>query len=65
MIGGDPKGVVMAVVKYVSWQEDGLWMGYLQEFPDYWTQGESEADLREHLADLYADLSGGRVPGAR
>ena len=52
----------MTVVKFVSWQEDGYWLGYLQDYPDYWTQGTSEADLRDHLADLYADLSGKTAP---
>jgi hypothetical protein len=31
-------------------------MGYLEGFPDYWTQGESEMELKENLADLYQDL---------
>ncbi len=55
----------MQTVKYVYWEEAGGWLGYLQDFPDYWTQGESLEDLQEHLRDLYADLSGGRVPGIR
>ena len=55
----------MTTVKYVSWEEDGGWLGYLQDFPDYWTQGETLEDLQEHLRDLYADLSGGQVPGIR
>ena len=55
----------MRKVKYVFWEEDGSWLGYLEDFPDYWTQGESLADLQEHLRDLYADLSGGQVPGIR
>ena len=31
----------------------------------HWQEGESLADLVEHLKDLYLDLSGGHVPGAR
>ena len=38
-----------------------MWLGYLEEFPDYWTQGESLADLQEHLKDLYNDLTAGTV----
>ncbi len=52
-------------VKYVYWQEDETWLGYLEEFPDYWTQGESLEDLLDHLRDLFADLSGGHIPGVR
>lgn len=55
----------MPVVKIVIWQEDDAWLGYLQEFPDYWTQGDSLDGVREHLKDLYKDLSGGLIPGAR
>ena len=51
--------------KYVYWQDDGMWLGYLEEYPDYWTQGESEAELRENLVDLYKDLSGGNIPNVR
>jgi predicted RNase H-like HicB family nuclease len=43
----------MRTVKYVYWQEDDAWLGYLEEYPDYWTQGETLDDLIEHLKDLY------------
>ena len=55
----------MQTVKIVYWQEDDAWIGYLQEYPDYWTQGESLDDLREHLRDLYRDLVSGQIPGIR
>ena len=29
-----------------------MWLGYLEEYPDYWTQGESEQELRANLADI-------------
>ncbi len=55
----------MQTVKYVHWQEEDAWLGYLQDYPDYWTQGETLDDLLEHLKDLYLDLAGGHVPGTR
>ena len=55
----------MHSVKYVHWQEGNWWLGYLEEYPDYWTQGETLQDLVEHLKDLYLDLSSGLIPGAR
>ena len=55
----------MQVVKIVVWEEDNAWIGYFQEYPDYWTQGDSLDDLKAHLKDLYADLSAGVIPGAR
>ena len=47
--------------KYIYWQDQGLWLGYLQDYPDYWTQGESLEDLQSHLRDLYRDLTKGEV----
>ncbi|MBI1918446.1 MAG: type II toxin-antitoxin system HicB family antitoxin [Planctomycetes bacterium] len=55
----------MQTVKYVYWEEDGGWLGYLQDYPDYWTQGETLDDLVEHLKDLYLDLTSGQIPGIR
>lgn len=55
----------MQVVKIVVWQEEETWIGYLQEYPDYWTQGASIEDLKDHLKDLHADLSSGVIPGVR
>jgi predicted RNase H-like HicB family nuclease len=52
-------------INIVYWEEDGAWLGYLQEYPDYWTQGESLSDLEAHLRDLYADITGGQISGIR
>lgn len=52
-------------VRYVHWREDDMWLGYLEEFPDYWTQGVSLDDLQEHLRDLYKDLTSGVIPNVR
>jgi len=55
----------MKTVKYVYWQDDDGWLGYLQDYPDYWTQGDSLDDLIEHLKDLYLDATSGQLPGLR
>ena len=55
----------MDSTKYIYWQDQGLWLGYLQDYPDYWTQGQSLEDLQSHLRDLYQDLTSGEIPGAR
>lgn len=55
----------MQKVNFVYWEEEGGWLGYLQEYPDYWTQGETLEDLEEHLRDLYKDLTSGEIPGIR
>ena len=55
----------MQTIKYVYWQDGDAWLGYLQDYPDYWTQGESLDDLIEHLTDLYRDVTSGELPGVR
>ena len=55
----------MQTVGFTYWQEGEYWLGHLDEFPDYMTQGENLEDLREHLLDLYRDLSSGVIPGVR
>jgi predicted RNase H-like HicB family nuclease len=51
--------------KYVYWQDDDLWLGYLEEYPDYWTQGETEEELKENLLDIYQELTGGIILNIR
>jgi hypothetical protein len=41
----------------VVWEEEGAWLGHLRAHPDYWTQGETLADLYDHLEDLRIELS--------
>ena len=55
----------METVKFVYWRDEDAWIGYLQDYPDYWTQGESLSDLQEHLRDLYADFTAGTIPCIR
>lgn len=55
----------MQAVKFVHWQEQGFWLGYLQDYPDYLTQAETLEELRDNLQDLYLDLMSGAIPGIR
>lgn len=55
----------MKCVGYVHWQDGDMWLGYLEEFPDYMTQGESVAELEENLRDIYDDLTNGKIPSVR
>ena len=55
----------MQKVKYVYWQEDDAWLGYLEEYPDYYTQGESLDELIDRLKELYRDLTSTQIPGVR
>ncbi len=57
--------LLMQSIRYVYWQDGDAWLGHLEEYPDYLTQGESLSDLEIHLRDLHKDLSGGVVPSVR
>jgi len=67
LASGRGDGIVSAMdsTKYIYWQDQDLWLGYLQDYPDYWTQGQSLEDLEFHLRDLYQNLTSGEVPGVR
>ena len=57
--------MVMRSIRYVFWQDGDMWLGYLEDYPDYMTQGETTEELQENLKDLYDDLTGGHIPGVR
>lgn len=58
--------IVVQVVKIVYWQEDdGVWLGYLENHPDYMTQGDTLAELKENLRDIYEDIYTGLIPHVR
>lgn len=48
----------MPDLRFVHWREDDAWLGYLEDYPDQWTQGATYEDLLEHLRDLHLDPSG-------
>jgi predicted RNase H-like HicB family nuclease len=51
--------------KYIYWQDENMWLGYLEEYPDYWTQGNSEEELQLNLVDIFKDLTSGAIPNVR
>jgi predicted RNase H-like HicB family nuclease len=55
----------MKSIGYVHWQDGDMWLGYLEEFPDYMTQGQAVAELEENLRDIYEDLAGGKISCVR
>ncbi len=51
---------------FTYWREpDGVLLGYLNAYPDHWTQGNNLEDLKEHLLDLYREFSKEDLPGIR
>ncbi len=51
---------------FTYWREpDGSYLGYLNEYPDHWTQGCDLDDLKVHLLDLYREFAPEDLPGIR
>jgi predicted RNase H-like HicB family nuclease len=42
---------------YTYWAaEEGGLLGFINQYPDYWTQGETREELESMLESLYEDL---------
>ena len=55
----------MQTMRYVHWQDGDMWLGYLEKYPDYMTQGETLDALQLNLRDIYQELTSGNIPGVR
>jgi len=52
----------METKKFIYYQEEDMFVGWLEEYPDYRTQGETMQELEENLIDIYKDLAFGHIP---
>ncbi len=52
----------MKTVQYTFWQDSDFFIGYLNEYPDYETQGFSKEEVLENLKDLLKDIESGEIP---
>jgi predicted RNase H-like HicB family nuclease len=44
-------------LSYTYWgAKEGGYIGFLNQYPDYWTQGNSIEELEKMLASLYGDI---------
>lgn len=48
----------MHSTKYILWEEEGRWRGYLKDYPDQVEQGKSFEELQAKLRRLQRDLNG-------
>ena len=51
-------------MKIVYQKKDNCFIGHIQEYPDYESQGETLDELKINLLDIYNDISNGLVPDA-
>jgi hypothetical protein len=64
-LGVGPKSIrsqKMESKKFIYYKDGDMWIGWLEEYPDYRTQGETLEELEDNLRDIYADLSSDAVP---
>jgi predicted RNase H-like HicB family nuclease len=55
----------MRTVKFTSWKDETFFIGFLNEYPDYETQGNTKEELIENLQDLLKDIESGEIPYIR
>ncbi len=55
----------METLKFVYYKEGRWWVGWLEDYPDYRTQGATLDELRENLRDICSDIEGGKVAHAQ
>jgi predicted RNase H-like HicB family nuclease len=56
----------MRTVRIVYWEEpDGMWLGHLEDHPEYMTQGETLDELKENLKDILKDIDERAIPFLR
>jgi len=49
----------------IIYKKKGRWfIGHIQEYPDYESQGETIEELKTNLLEIYHDISVGLVPDA-
>ena len=55
----------MRTLEYTYWEDGEFYIGHLNDYPDYETQGYSKDELVENLKDLLKDLESKEVPFIR
>ena len=51
-------------INIVYKEERGWFVGHIQEYPDYESQGKTLEELRDNLIEIYDDIRKGLVPDA-
>jgi predicted RNase H-like HicB family nuclease len=52
-------------IKFTYWRDGDYYLGFLNDYPDYETQGMSKDELINNLKDLLADLESDQIPYVR
>lgn len=55
----------MKKISFTYWRDGKFYLGFLNQYPDYQTQGMTKTELTENLKDLLTDIASGEVPYVR
>ncbi len=55
----------MKTTRFTYWQDGDYYLGFLNDYPDYQTQGTSKEDLVNNLKGLLVDFQSGEIPYIR
>ncbi|MDQ3634075.1 MAG: type II toxin-antitoxin system HicB family antitoxin [Acidobacteriota bacterium] len=55
----------MRKLQYTFWQDDEFFIGFLNDYPHYETQGYSKEELLENLKSLLIDIEKEEIPYIR
>jgi hypothetical protein len=55
----------MKKVQYTWWRDGKFYLGFINDYADYHTQGLSKRELTENLSDLLQDLRSKELPYIR
>jgi hypothetical protein len=57
--------MTMRSIRITQWQDHDHYIGFLNDYPEYETQGETKEELLENLRDLLVDIESEQVPYIR
>jgi len=55
----------MKKMKYTYWKDGNYYLGFLNDYPDYHTQGLSKDELIDNLKELLKDIESDEIPYIR
>jgi hypothetical protein len=55
----------MKKITFTYWRDGKFYIGFLNQYPDYKTQGVTKRELTENLKDLLKDFESREVPFIR
>ncbi|MBM2816863.1 MAG: hypothetical protein HW421_3625 [Ignavibacteria bacterium] len=55
----------MNKTKITYWQDGKFNLGFINEYPEYVTQGMNLDEIIDNLKDIYSDIQSEKIPGMR